>query len=123
MTYGPWHRWFAWYPVRTRQHGWRWLRAVERALHYPPDIPCAPDPYWVYRPTPQQPTRNGARMSKTIAEQIGLLNFPTGLSGQAMLAVKLGLKEHQLRDGLHHPHDPADLNLSLIHISEPTRRA
>ena len=49
-------------------------------------------------------------MSKTIAEQIGLLNFPTGLSGQAMLAVKLGLKEHQLRDGLHPPYDPADLN-------------
>lgn len=49
-------------------------------------------------------------MSKTVAEQIGLLNFPTGLSGQAMLAVKLGLEEHQLRDGFHHPHDPADLN-------------
>lgn len=48
-------------------------------------------------------------MSKTIAEQIGLLIFPTGLSGQTMLAVKLGLKEHQLRDGFHHPHDPADL--------------
>ena len=52
-------------------------------------------------------------MSKTIAEQIGLLNFPTGLSGQAMLAVKLGLEEHQLQDGLHHPHDPADLNRCL----------
>lgn len=49
-------------------------------------------------------------MSKTIAEQIGLLNFPTGLSGQAMLAVKLGLKEHQVRTGFHHPYDPADLN-------------
>lgn len=48
-------------------------------------------------------------MSKTIAEQIGLLNFPTGLSGQAMLAAKLGLKAHQIRDGLHHPYDPADL--------------
>ncbi len=20
---GPWQRWFAWYPVRTEQHGWR----------------------------------------------------------------------------------------------------
>ena len=49
-------------------------------------------------------------MSKTIAEQIGLLNFPTGLSGQAMLAVKLGLKEHQMRYGFDHPYDPADLN-------------
>ena len=46
-TYGPWQRWFAWYPVRTEQHGWRWLRTVERALHYPPDIPFAPDPFWV----------------------------------------------------------------------------
>lgn len=49
-------------------------------------------------------------MSKTIAEQIGLLAFPTGASSQAMLAVKLGLKEHQLRDELYHPYDPADLN-------------
>lgn len=51
--YGPWQRWFAWYPVRTEQHGWRWLRTVERALHYPdPLIMFAPAPYWVYRPTP-----------------------------------------------------------------------
>lgn len=49
-------------------------------------------------------------MSKTIAEQIGLLTFPTGLSGQAMLAVKLGLEERQVRDGFAHPYDPADLN-------------
>ena len=49
-------------------------------------------------------------MSETIAEQIGLLSFPTGLSGQAMLAVKLGLEEHQLRHGFHHPYGPADLN-------------
>lgn len=51
-SYGPWQRWFAWYPVRTEQHGWRWLCVVERALHYPPDIPCAPSPFWEYRPTP-----------------------------------------------------------------------
>lgn len=51
-SYGPWHYWFAWYPVRTEQHGWRWLRTVERAMHYPPDIPCAPSPFWCYRPTP-----------------------------------------------------------------------
>lgn len=50
-AYGPWQRWFAWYPVRTDQHGWRWLRTVERALYYPPDVPFAPSPYWVYRPT------------------------------------------------------------------------
>lgn len=49
--YVPWHRWFAWHPVNTQQHGWRWLRTVERALHYPLDVPFAPDPYWQYRPT------------------------------------------------------------------------
>lgn len=53
MSTGPWERWFAWHPVRTQQHGWRWLRTVERAPHHPgPLYPCAPDPYWVYRPTP-----------------------------------------------------------------------
>ena len=49
---GPWHRWFAWYPVRTEEHGWRWLRTVERAKFYPPDVPFAPSPCWIYRPTP-----------------------------------------------------------------------
>lgn len=50
---GPWHRWFAWRPVKTEQHGWRWLRTVERALSYPPiGVPFAPDPWWTYRPTP-----------------------------------------------------------------------
>ena len=53
MSYGPWERWFAWHPVRTQQHGWRWLRTVERAPHHPvPLYPCAPDPHWVYRPLP-----------------------------------------------------------------------
>ena len=28
--YGPWHEWFAWHPVRTDWHGWRWLTYVER---------------------------------------------------------------------------------------------
>lgn len=51
MTTGPWHTWFAWYPVETMQHGWKWLCTVERAKHYPnPLTPFAPDPYWVYRP-------------------------------------------------------------------------
>lgn len=27
---GPWHRWFAWRPVNTVTHGWKWLRPVER---------------------------------------------------------------------------------------------
>ena len=29
-NYGPWHDWFAWHPVRTLWHGWRWLCTVER---------------------------------------------------------------------------------------------
>lgn len=29
---GPWHLWFAWFPVDTVTHGWRWLRPVERRL-------------------------------------------------------------------------------------------
>lgn len=50
--YGAWHLWFAWRPVKTQQYGWRWLRYVHRAKHYPPPlIPGAPAPYWVYRPT------------------------------------------------------------------------
>lgn len=49
---GPWHRWFAWRPVRTEEHGWRWLRIVERAKFYPPDAPGAPSPWWIFRPTP-----------------------------------------------------------------------
>lgn len=28
--HGPWHPWFAWRPVRTHWHGWRWLVTVER---------------------------------------------------------------------------------------------
>lgn len=29
-TPGPWHDWFAWHPVNTNGHGWRWLRTVYR---------------------------------------------------------------------------------------------
>ena len=28
--YGPWHVWFAWHPVQTLAHGWKWLRRVQR---------------------------------------------------------------------------------------------
>ena len=28
--YGPWHAWFAWHPVPTGAHGWKWLRRVQR---------------------------------------------------------------------------------------------
>ena len=59
-TYGPWHRWFAWHPVRTEQHGWRWLRTVERRRHYPaatlPPLIGA-QPGWEYKPTTNQTTQ------------------------------------------------------------------
>jgi hypothetical protein len=47
---GPWHRWFAWRPVDTITHGWKWLRMVERRriqskLHLPGPI----DQGWQYR--------------------------------------------------------------------------
>lgn len=46
--YGPWHLWFAWHPVRTDQHGWRWLRTVERQQW----IGGRSWRGWDYRPTP-----------------------------------------------------------------------
>lgn len=53
MSTGPWHRWFAWYPVRTEQHGWRWLRTVERRQLTGPIFSPLDSPYlWEYRPTP-----------------------------------------------------------------------
>ena len=52
MSYGPWQRWFAWYPVRTWRHGWRWLRTVERRqLTIPTFSPYGNPHLWVYRPT------------------------------------------------------------------------
>lgn len=27
---GPWHDWFAWFPVRTYDHRWAWLRSIRR---------------------------------------------------------------------------------------------
>lgn len=29
---GPWHPWFAWRPVRTDWHGWKWLVHLERRM-------------------------------------------------------------------------------------------
>lgn len=50
---GPWHRWFAWHPVRTEQHGWRWLRTVERRQLTGPTFSPLESPHlWIYRPTP-----------------------------------------------------------------------
>lgn len=53
MSTGPWQRWFAWHPVRTEQHGWRWLRTVERRqLTGPTFTPLESTYLWIYRPTP-----------------------------------------------------------------------
>lgn len=57
-TYGPWHRWFAWFPVRTLQHGWRWLRQVERRQVDPAPVPIytrRTEPFsWYHRPEPKR---------------------------------------------------------------------
>ena len=48
--YGPEHRWFAWRPVETDLHGWRWLRFVWRRKCFL-DIPGAPvGGFWTYWP-------------------------------------------------------------------------
>lgn len=53
MSIGPWHRWFAWHPVETEQHGWRWLCTVERQKITGPTFSPYDKPYmWKYRPTP-----------------------------------------------------------------------
>lgn len=45
----PWHIWFAWHPVRTRSHGWKWLTYVYRRQLWTPQIPGhGPDPFWQY---------------------------------------------------------------------------
>ena len=45
--YGPWHLGFAWHPIQTRYHGWRWLRTVERRRWFGG---CWSG--WDYQPTP-----------------------------------------------------------------------
>lgn len=60
----PWMPWFAWYPVNTLTHGWRWLCWLERQR-----IMCGTNgpinligwSFWLYRkrcepvlPTPQE---------------------------------------------------------------------
>ena len=47
-NYGPWHRWFAWRPVKTDWHGWRWLTTVERR-YWIGQHPATPTG-WDYRP-------------------------------------------------------------------------
>lgn len=48
---GPWHDWFAWYPVDTVTHGWKWMVTLERRriqtqLHLPVPVSRC----WEYRP-------------------------------------------------------------------------
>ena len=48
--YGRWHRWFAWYPVRTDE-GWCWLRYVGRQFVVKPWLPHPLNMgFWEYRP-------------------------------------------------------------------------
>ena len=53
-SYGPWQNWFAWRPVRTSWHGWRWLERIQRRAW----IGNAPYSIegWEYRPTPNGDT-------------------------------------------------------------------
>lgn len=47
-----WRRWFAWYPVRTLNAGWRWLRFVEWRpciVHSYLDGPNAGTVFWQFR--------------------------------------------------------------------------
>lgn len=47
---GPWHRWFAWRPVNTVTHGWRWLRYVERQrVQSKVSLPGPLVSFWDYR--------------------------------------------------------------------------
>lgn len=47
-AYGPWHPWFAWRPVRTLWHGWRWLTRIKRR-RWVGDAPYSVTG-WEYRP-------------------------------------------------------------------------
>ena len=48
---GPWHDWFAWYPVDTVTHGWKWLRTVQRQrIQSKWSLPGPVDQCWDYRP-------------------------------------------------------------------------
>lgn len=52
-TAGPWHAWFAWHPVETVYHGWKWLVVVERRREWAEDYAIFDQSYgkwvWNYR--------------------------------------------------------------------------
>ena len=46
--YGAKHDWFAWHPVKTQQHGWKWLTKLTRYKCHV-DVPGSPT-FWCYEP-------------------------------------------------------------------------
>lgn len=47
---GPWHAWFAWRPIWTRDTGWRWLRKINRRRYQLHDyLPGPVSEWWEYR--------------------------------------------------------------------------
>lgn len=53
MPIGPWHRWFAWRPVWTRDCGWVWLKSVIRCRHQTlPHLDGPTFEWWERRLTP-----------------------------------------------------------------------
>ena len=54
--YGPWHTWFAWHPVSTLAHGWKWLCHVQRRR-------------WTTNPTYSGPVYEGWDYTITKEEQ------------------------------------------------------
>lgn len=48
MIIAPWHKWFAWHPVRTNYHGWKWLRKVYRRQRWTPFWAFGVNRYWEY---------------------------------------------------------------------------
>jgi hypothetical protein len=50
---GPWHRWFAWFPVETFDGGWKWLTFIERRrIHKKASLDGPPHRWWQYRRFP-----------------------------------------------------------------------
>lgn len=46
---GPWHDWFAWFPVRTYDGKWVWLRTVRRCRAQTHAYLSGPiQQWWVY---------------------------------------------------------------------------
>lgn len=58
---GPWHRWFAWRPVRTVDQGLVWMRTVSRRRYQSlPNLPGATYD-WFHHAVAANPITNGDR--------------------------------------------------------------